>query len=186
MRVGLISCSAGKLDHAAPARELYTGPLFVFASEWISENGSIDEWAILSAKHGLVMPDDVIEPYDLALHSLAAAEQRVWCERVGAQLMERWGDRVIYTVLAGADYRAALRGFPMVEDVIHAWTERRRNRGMRRPSMGIGVIKKRISEENAWRREWKARQRKARLAEADELEKAAERIRAEQSKGQLS
>lgn len=141
MRVGLIGCGKEKLPHAAPASELYTGSFFTLSKQWISKPGRVDEWAILSAKHGLVLQDQVIKPYDLALHALDYKERVIWGRKVHEQLLRKWGDRVIYMILAGAHYRTALDRMPMVEDVIQCWTNWRKMSGMRRPQMGIGVIK---------------------------------------------
>lgn len=65
----VIPCGAGKLPHPAYARDLYTGPLFrssLRAGERLVERhrGTV---AILSARHGLVELDRVVEPYDLTL-----------------------------------------------------------------------------------------------------------------------
>jgi hypothetical protein len=141
VRVGLIGCGKEKLPHAAPASELYTGSFFKLSKQWISKPGRVDEWAILSAKHGLVLPDQVIEPYELALYSLDYKERVRWGIRVHKQLVKRWGDQVIWLILAGADYRTALNDMPFVEDVIACWTNWRRLAGMKKPQMGIGVIK---------------------------------------------
>jgi len=62
MRV--IACGGRKLPHPAPARELYTGPLFRAARAW-AEQSPGGRWFILSAHHGLVHPDTVVEPYDV-------------------------------------------------------------------------------------------------------------------------
>jgi hypothetical protein len=141
LRVGLIGCGKEKLPHAAPASELYIGSFFTLSKEWISKPGRVDEWAILSAKHGLVLPDQVIEPYDLALYTLDYKECIKWGLRVHKQLVERWGHQTIYLILAGAYYRVALNDMPFVEDVIACWTNWRNMNGMKRPQMGIGVIK---------------------------------------------
>lgn len=147
MRVGLISCSAGKLDHRAPAAELYTGPIFRAARAWITNRGELGAWAILSAKHGLVLPDQELDPYDVSLSSLSFPELKAWGERTQAQLVARWGRDAIYTVLAGSDYRQATRGLPYVEDVIGCWTRRRREDGIRPAAVGIGVLKKYLKEQ---------------------------------------
>ena len=65
----LIACSATKLDHAAPARELYTGQAFRFAMAAAADGDAL----ILSALHGLVHPSQVIEPYNVTLSELPAA-----------------------------------------------------------------------------------------------------------------
>lgn len=150
MRVGLISCGAEKLPHAAPAAELYVGQYFRLCRTWISSPGRCDEWGILSAKHGLVMPSQVIDPYDLSLAELGEEERRTWAKGVHEQLLTRWGEGAIYLILAGEHYRAAVSRMPMVEDVIDHWTRMRKARGMRKPRMGIGVIKKYLIENRAF------------------------------------
>lgn len=154
MRVGLIGCSKRKLDRAAPARELYQGDLFRLSRAWLEEGPGggprVDAWAILSAKHGVLVPTDEVEPYDLALGDLGDKERRAWRERVAAQLRARWGDDAIYMVIAGADYRLAVQAMPCVEDVIGSWTNLRRLRGMARPAMGIGVIKRYLKERRGY------------------------------------
>jgi hypothetical protein len=163
MRVGLIGCSKDKLDHPAPAHELYQGQFFKLTMQYIVRSvvigacnaGSRNEWGILSAAHGLVLPDQVVAPYDKYLGGLLSAERKQWETMVHEQLMERWGDGVIYTVVAGYDYRSAVKQMSMVEDPIAHWTEQRRARGMtnKRAAMGIGVLKKHLKQEIE-RRQW--------------------------------
>ena len=54
-------------------------------------------WAILSAKHGLVEPETVIEPYDYALRDASLEKRRAWGARVSAALHARGyrGERVV-------------------------------------------------------------------------------------------
>lgn len=155
-RVGLIACSKQKLDHAAPAHLLYNSPLFKLSKAYIVRNvvigacnvNSRNEWGILSAKYGLVMPDQVLEPYDLALSDLPRLKLERWQDWVYEQLLDKWDEGIIYTVLAGHDYRSAVKQMPMVEDPIHHWTDLRRRRGMtnKRAAMSIGVLKKEIKQ----------------------------------------
>lgn len=56
----LVGCAAKKLDYRAPARELHTFQLFRSARMWAEREG--DAWYILSALHGLVPPDRVLQP----------------------------------------------------------------------------------------------------------------------------
>lgn len=67
-------------------------------------------WLILSAKHGLIDPDERIAPYDLALGQMSAPERRSWGEHVVRQLEDRLGSIVgiTFEVHAGADYRRAI------------------------------------------------------------------------------
>jgi hypothetical protein len=82
--VGLISCGKRKLDRPAPARDLYTGRLFQLARQFAERH--CERWYILSAKHGLVSPETVLEPYDLCLNDLSVRDVRAWAKRVYEQL----------------------------------------------------------------------------------------------------
>lgn len=105
----LIGCSKAKRTYACPAERLYLGDLFRKASALADAIGG--SWFILSAKHGLVDPRWTLEPYDLALADLSAAERAAWGERVRAQLAGRGLSALRLTVLAGRAYRDAL-GLP--------------------------------------------------------------------------
>jgi hypothetical protein len=60
----LMPCSGMKLSHPAAAEDLYTGVMW----QTLLANGPRPAcMAILSAKHGLVLPHQVIEPYELRL-----------------------------------------------------------------------------------------------------------------------
>jgi hypothetical protein len=100
-----IACCGSKLDHAAPAGDIYTSDLFKKAKAWAQRFGA--RWFILSAKHGLLDPSTVIEPYDETLNTKTAAELAAWnalvIEHVGAM-------RGRLVVLAGAKYRGWCAG----------------------------------------------------------------------------
>lgn len=69
--VGLVACSSQKLQHPAPARELYVSALFTKASAYAEQ--SCDRWYVLSAKHGLVRPETSLELYDMRLDNSRAS-----------------------------------------------------------------------------------------------------------------
>jgi hypothetical protein len=104
-RIGLISCSKAKLGTVAPARDLYArSDLFRKAVEYCSKH--LDGWYVLSAKHGLVAPAQVLEPYDLTLKQLSRAQRRAWGKQVAESLHEL-GD-VALEAHAGSAYVHAL------------------------------------------------------------------------------
>lgn len=112
MTIGLVACSKTKLDRPAPARELYTSPLFRAASAYAER--TYDRWLILSALHGLVEPDQEIEPYDVTLTRMTVKERRAWCALVTNQPLAgelsgfvRAGGRIY--LHAGQLYRAPFR-----------------------------------------------------------------------------
>lgn len=61
----LVSCCGEKFEGSHKAEDLYQSQLFKASVAWAKANGK--QWAILSAKHGLVWPDQVIESYDMSL-----------------------------------------------------------------------------------------------------------------------
>lgn len=63
--VVVIPCSGLKLSYPAPARDLYTGTIFCKALA-LADRCDADLY-IFSAKYGLIHPDTVIAPYELAL-----------------------------------------------------------------------------------------------------------------------
>ena len=77
-RLVLIGCVSRKLVRPAAARDLYTSSLW--AKRRAYAEGTGQPWAILSALHGVVMPDDVIAPYDRALKNESPLARREWAD----------------------------------------------------------------------------------------------------------
>lgn len=103
----LVACCGKKLPNAAKAKDIYRSELFIKSRRYAEQHG--DRWLILSAKHGVVDPEDVIEPYDETLNDKSAAERRVWSAKVAEQLQKHRNDRL--TVLAGGAYCGWTDGF---------------------------------------------------------------------------
>jgi hypothetical protein len=113
MRVALVSCCGPKLDHAAPAKDLYVSDLFKKSRAWAERY--CDRWAILSAKLRLVGADEVIEPYDVTLSEMTRTEREAWAQRTGAQIgrgLPRRRSPVTLVFLAGELYVACARHIP--------------------------------------------------------------------------
>ncbi len=134
VRIALVSCSAQKLDRKAPARDLYCSPLFKLARRYAEL--TCDAWFILSAKHGVVDPARILEPYDRSFggnprkgqRGMDVEERRAWirntsgtvhgelCDRVGrdgAFIIGADPDRLraaTVVLLAGEDYAGAAYG----------------------------------------------------------------------------
>lgn len=84
-RIALLGCSKDKHAQRCAAREMYNvSVLFRLALRWAET--FCDRAYILSAKHGLLELDTVIDPYDLKLASLTRAEREAWGKLVGQQL----------------------------------------------------------------------------------------------------
>lgn len=106
----LIACSAAKLDHAAPAAQLYTGQAFRLAMAAAARADA--DVLILSGLYGPISPNAIIEPYNCALSKLTKRGRLTWEITTAGELMQHHGRDIV--VLAGKHYAAALAGFPNV------------------------------------------------------------------------
>lgn len=105
MKIGLIPCGKKKRDFACQAKYMYTSALWRSLYGYALEH--CDKVYILSAKYGLVSPDDVIEPYDKTLSGAKAAERHEWSDMVVAQMRSEGFDfdNDEFIILAGKFYR---------------------------------------------------------------------------------
>src|ERR1035441_5851400 len=105
-KIGLVGCVKSKRGSPAPAADLYTSALFSGRRRWVE--ASCSRWYILSARHGLVAPGDVLEPYDETLATQGSPARRAWSERMLVQLQESLGEigRYDFEIHAGAAYVA--------------------------------------------------------------------------------
>jgi hypothetical protein len=104
-RVALVGCSAAKLKHAAPARELYTSALFRAAYAYAEV--TCDAVVIVSAVYGIVAPSVIIRPYDRSLRQYNKREREDWGARTVMQLPS-FGLSPVLVILAGKVYADAL------------------------------------------------------------------------------
>lgn len=82
--------------------------LFRKAYSYATKN--YDSVVILSAKYGLLFPDEKIEPYDLTLNDMNSLQRKEWTEKVFNQMKSRLNlhdfDKVFFH--AGKKYRQHL------------------------------------------------------------------------------
>lgn len=86
-RIVLIGSSGATADGPVPVADLFRSPGFARAREHAVASGL--PWFVLSAKHGLLEPDDVVAPYRLELGDASTVYRNAWGEWVAAQLGER-------------------------------------------------------------------------------------------------
>ena len=113
-RIGLVGCVKSKQSQPTPAADLYTSPLFVGRRRYVEK--SCDQWYVLSAKYGLVLPTDVLEPYDVTLKTASRVARRAWSRDV-VRTLHAYGvcfDETVFEIHAGEEYRA----FGLVEALI--------------------------------------------------------------------
>ena len=113
-RIGLVGCSKKKRPEAAEARDLYESELFRAARAWAE--AYCDRWFILSARHGLLLPNANIQPYDITLDQIEIDE---WVNMASSQMIFHgfFSRRHRFVWLAGQRYIGPLR--PLLEHQIN-------------------------------------------------------------------
>jgi hypothetical protein len=102
-RITLVSCVDPKLDHPVPAKQLYNSQWWRAARRYVEVNNH--NWYAISAKHGIVHPDTVLEPYDQTLRGKGVRHRREWSERVVQQLESIAAPGAEIVFLTGRQYR---------------------------------------------------------------------------------
>lgn len=102
--VVIVGCSAAKLRRAAPAERLYVGTYFRLCRKAAMALRPDGGWWILSARHGLVHPATVVEPYDVT-----ASDNPDLTRTVLAQVNTLGIRDAAVVVLAGAAYATVAR-----------------------------------------------------------------------------
>lgn len=99
--ITLVPCGKAKQDKAAPAGQLYTSPSFALARAYAQHHG---RWLILSAKHGVLDPTDLVEPYDETLTGQSQEHRQAWSSPVVADLLALSQPGDTFQILAGRSY----------------------------------------------------------------------------------
>ena len=102
----LVSCGASKASTAQPAARLYQGGHFKCAYAW-AQSMHPEHLFILSALHGLVTPDTVIDPYNLKMGQPGSITGDTLRAQAAELSLERTDDTVV--VCGGQLYVNAAR-----------------------------------------------------------------------------
>lgn len=106
--VALVSCGKRKVGGQAMAADMYLSPRFKYARAIPERKGW--RWYVLSAKYGLVPPDQIIDPYDQTLVGASKGIKRNWADKVLHQIRSTLESGVHIVLLAGHDYTEFLAG----------------------------------------------------------------------------
>lgn len=98
----LLALAGAQLKYPAPARELCTSPWFRLARAYTESQGC--PWLLLSAKYGLVKPDEVISPYLLDVTTMGVRRRLSWAERIGREAKRKLPFSEQLTLVAGMRY----------------------------------------------------------------------------------
>lgn len=130
--MGLVACSAQKLDRPAPARELYCSPLFRKSLTYAERR--CKRVYVLSAQHYLVELDQVLEPYERRLGG-TKREREIWAAITAGHLephVRRGAHDLL--MLAGQDYVR-----PLIRAIAHWWRDRAWRKHVHLPLAGMQV-----------------------------------------------
>lgn len=105
----LVSCVGKKQSAPAPARHLYTSEWFLRARAYVERQEA--PWFILSAKLGLVSPDQIVEPYEQTLNEMPIINRRAWASVVMNQMDEMLPNANRCIAFAGQRYREFLMDY---------------------------------------------------------------------------
>lgn len=101
----LVSCVGQKRGEPSPAGDLYQSDWFRKAKVYAEQKG--DRWYILSAEHGLLDPETVVEPYERTLNTMGIDTRRQWAVQAFEQIKQEVPKGKV-VILAGQRYREYL------------------------------------------------------------------------------
>lgn len=149
MRVGIVGCASRKKMVRSKAGELYLGRLFEGSMTYARE--ACDRVFIVSAKHGLVDPEQELDPYDERLPPEGSCEKEEWVKLVIDQVWNCFPPDMLadssFVVLAGKAYAEPfleLASGGLIEEVVepleglgvgrrYAWLKAWINKGWKEP-----------------------------------------------------
>jgi hypothetical protein len=106
-RIGFVACCKTKGLRAMPAAALYRSALF--RKSLLAALDACDKVYILSAKHGVIPCNEIIEPYDVTLKTMRRSDREAWGLRVKPQLASLLRARDVAVMYCGEEYLAPLR-----------------------------------------------------------------------------
>ncbi len=109
----LLALTGAQVRRASPARDLCTSRWFSLARAYAESHAC--PWLLLSARYGLVAPQQVITPYDTDLGAMSAQQRRDWGRTVGEAAQQTLPSIRQIVLLAGVKYVKCLR--PYLEDI---------------------------------------------------------------------
>ena len=109
--IALVSCVASKRPGKCAARDLYASAWFKKVRQHVDTAGL--SWYVLSAKYGLLHPDQQIDPYEMTLNNMSIRERQAWAQSVMRQIGEQLPGRDKFVLFAGLRYREFLQ--PLLE-----------------------------------------------------------------------
>ncbi|TLS39050.1 DUF6884 domain-containing protein [Pseudalkalibacillus caeni] len=106
-KVGLLATARKKNNKPAPVTEFYQSPLFQKSLEYAKQNYA--RMYFYNAKDGLLLPNDMMDPYDVSIKTFTHQEREEWAEKVVENFSKVENpSKVIVYLHGGAVYRKHL------------------------------------------------------------------------------
>lgn len=107
-KVGLMATARKKSDIPQPVVDFYKSPLFKKSLSYARMH--YDRFYFYNAKDGFLLPNQIMEPYDVSIKTFSAREKRNWAKKVitGLAQYESPENAVIY-LHGGFVYRKYLQ-----------------------------------------------------------------------------
>lgn len=109
MKIGLISCTKSKMAGKCRASDMYSKSA-LFRAGWQYLKKYCDKIYIMSAKYGLLEPEEIIESYNETLNTKSVRERKIWSYKIIKSLEEKVdlkNDNFI--ILGGHNYTQYIR-----------------------------------------------------------------------------
>lgn len=84
--IGLLATARKKKHHPAPVTEFYNSPLFRKSVQYANEH--YERLYFYNAKDGLLLPDQIMAPYDVSIKTFTLSEKKQWAHTVISALNE--------------------------------------------------------------------------------------------------
>jgi hypothetical protein len=104
MKIALISCSKNKMTIDCVAQEMYSKSTLFNKTFQYCLRQNYDFIFILSAKYGILHPDDKISPYELTLNSFSKCERKTWAAECFKTLLDAGQTESQFDFYAGKIY----------------------------------------------------------------------------------
>lgn len=104
----ILGCVSTKRPAPSKAKDLYDSPMFAKRRRYAESTGK--PWVIFSAEYGIIDPDAVIAPYDVAMSRLSVGSRRAKGRQAVGQLETLTGPLrgKVFEIHAGASYADAI------------------------------------------------------------------------------
>jgi hypothetical protein len=114
MTISFVACAKRKANKKCIAEKMYISTLYTYSLQYAKEHSDIVY--ILSAKHGLLALDKIIDPYNETLNDKSDKEIKEWSKKVFNNLIQLNLENNNFLYLCGNNYKKYLMQWLPGED----------------------------------------------------------------------